>query len=221
MICLYIKTHNITGLRYFGKTTRKNINSYCGSGIYWQKHLKKHGKDFSTEVVGMFEKEEEVKQFAIAFSNINNIIESKEWANLKEENGLDGNPCGVKFTDEHKEKIRQSRLGKCFNDFDELTRQKMSNASKGKIQKQIENGTHIFSGEKGRLLASNRNKKLVTTGKHNFQNFITTIDKSGNKCIIAKEQYRSQTGERQDWEYVQITSNEAKQRLKTAKEIVK
>jgi hypothetical protein len=36
---LYVKTHNITGLKYFGKTTNDPFK-YKGSGKYWLDHLK-------------------------------------------------------------------------------------------------------------------------------------------------------------------------------------
>jgi hypothetical protein len=55
---LYIKTHNITGLKYFGKTTKKDPYSYIGSGEYWLSHLKIHGKNISTEIIGFFEDKE-------------------------------------------------------------------------------------------------------------------------------------------------------------------
>ena len=32
---LYIKQHNITKLKYFGKTVRKDPIKYKGSGTYW------------------------------------------------------------------------------------------------------------------------------------------------------------------------------------------
>jgi hypothetical protein len=76
MIYLYIKTHNITGLKYFGKTTKKDPYSYKGSGKYWKRHLKIYGDDISTEIVGVFSSEEECESFAIEFSIKNNIIES-------------------------------------------------------------------------------------------------------------------------------------------------
>ncbi len=50
-IYLYVKTHNVTGLKYLGKTSRTNPHEYQGSGIYWRSHLKKHGKDCSTEIL--------------------------------------------------------------------------------------------------------------------------------------------------------------------------
>jgi len=43
---LYIKKHSITGLKYFGKTTESDPYKYLGSGTYWKKHYKKHGKEF-------------------------------------------------------------------------------------------------------------------------------------------------------------------------------
>lgn len=89
MIYLYIKTHNITGLKYFGKTIRKNYNTYRGSGTYWLRHIKKHGYDVNTELVGCFDYEN-ISEIAINFSIENNIVESEDWANLEIENGLDG-----------------------------------------------------------------------------------------------------------------------------------
>ena len=88
-ITLYIKTHNITGLKYFGKTNQDPYK-YKGSGKYWVCHLKKHGYDVSTEIVGVFTDEIWIKFYALEFSEINNIVTSKEWANLKPENGSDG-----------------------------------------------------------------------------------------------------------------------------------
>ena len=86
---LYVKTHNITGLKYFGKTTAKDPYKYNGSGVRWRRHLNKHGKDISTEILGYYIDEDECRNFAIQFGKENDIVNSKEWANLKEES-LDG-----------------------------------------------------------------------------------------------------------------------------------
>ena len=83
MIYLYVKTHNQTGLKYFGKTTRKDPFKYKGSGIRWRRHLAKHGNDVNTNIIASFEDHECAKEFAIKFSLDNNIVESSEWANLK------------------------------------------------------------------------------------------------------------------------------------------
>ena len=92
---LYIKTHNVTGLKYFGKTTG-NPYEYRGSGIYWTAHLKKHGNDVTTEILGYYTDKDECVQAANLFSTENNIIKAvnennkKIWANQIIENGTDG-----------------------------------------------------------------------------------------------------------------------------------
>jgi hypothetical protein len=86
---LYVKTHNVTGLKYFGKTT-SNRKRYRGSGHYWIRHINKHGYDVTTEIVGYFTEQDKCVKFATEFSISNNIVESKEWANERIENGLDG-----------------------------------------------------------------------------------------------------------------------------------
>jgi len=92
IIYLYLKQHNITGLKYFGKT-EQNPYKYKGSGIYWLRHLKKHGRDISTLKVWKFERQEVCTRFALWFSRKFNIAQSEEYANLVEERGYDG--CGM------------------------------------------------------------------------------------------------------------------------------
>lgn len=93
-ITLYVKTHNKTGLKYFGKTVQENVDYYQGSGLYWRRHLAVHGYDVTTTVLGVFEDAVECSKLALKFSVENNIVESDEWANLIAENGLDGAPHG-------------------------------------------------------------------------------------------------------------------------------
>ena len=94
---LYHKRHTITGLNYFGKTIRDPYK-YVGSGLYWKRHLEKHGKDIETIQVWKFDNLEECKKFATEFSIKNNIVESKDWANFVIENGIDGQSPGFKNT---------------------------------------------------------------------------------------------------------------------------
>jgi hypothetical protein len=89
MIYLYIKTHNKTGLKYLGKTIRDPYK-YKGSGKRWTAHIEKHGYDVTTEVIGIFSNNEELKMFSIPLSEKLNIVESTEWANLKLESGDGG-----------------------------------------------------------------------------------------------------------------------------------
>ncbi len=87
---LYIKQCSHCKLKYFGKTKSKDIDSYPGSGTYWNAHLKKH----SAESIHLWNSDwyydKSISRFALKFSSINKIVESNNWANLKPENGLDG-----------------------------------------------------------------------------------------------------------------------------------
>lgn len=125
---LYIKQHNKTGLKYFGKTVRKDPVKYKGSGVRWTAHLAKHGDDVDTIWYKLFEDKESLVEYATRFSLENNIVNSPDWANLKIEDGLMGGrnekhsaetkqKMSLKrkeqiITEETKEKIRQSRLGR-------------------------------------------------------------------------------------------------------------
>lgn len=88
-IYLYVKTHNVTGLKYLGKT-EQNPFEYIGSGKHWLRHLKVHGKDIHTEIIYETESLDDFAKYAIAYSIEHNIVESKEWANLIIENGSGG-----------------------------------------------------------------------------------------------------------------------------------
>ena len=55
---IYIKIHNKTGLKYFGKTIKSDIKKYKGSGKYWVRHLKKHKYDCKTFIIRTFENEQ-------------------------------------------------------------------------------------------------------------------------------------------------------------------
>jgi hypothetical protein len=111
-IYLYVKTHKITGLKYFGKTCRDPFK-YKGSGLFWKRHLKKHGNFVDTKIEGTFYDKTECEKFAINFSKENNIEKSDDWANLIVENGLDGKPKGGKgyvYTEEQKKHASKSSI---------------------------------------------------------------------------------------------------------------
>ena len=144
---LYVKTHNITGLKYLGKTTQ-NPFTYKGSGTHWQRHLKKHGNNVSTEILKECQNTTELSQWGIYYSTLFDIVRSNNWANLKLESGDGGSvpgrihPIEAKLknkiastgrivTDETKEKIRKSLTGQT-RVFSDLHRQHLSEALKGK-----------------------------------------------------------------------------------------
>lgn len=123
-IYLYIKQHNITKLKYFGKTTR-NPYTYKGSGIYWLRHLHKYGRNVSTLKVWKIERQEVCTRFALWFSKKFNIVDSTDWANLVEEAGIDG--CSLKgsrngmygklHTEESRKKISDKRKNSSNNNY--------------------------------------------------------------------------------------------------------
>jgi len=106
-IYLYVKTHQITGLKYLGQTQRKDPHRYTGSGVYWQIHLKKHGKHYDTVILCECQTKEELAVKGSYYSKLWNVVESKDWANLKEETGTGG-----RLSKETRAKISVSHKGK-------------------------------------------------------------------------------------------------------------
>jgi hypothetical protein len=92
-ICLLVKTHSKTGLKYLCKTTRKDYNKYKGSGLYWKDHLKIHGYEHQTELLKECYTNEEVREWGRYYSDLWNVVEAKDkngkklWANLVPEEG--------------------------------------------------------------------------------------------------------------------------------------
>ena len=86
MFCLYLKKHNVTGLKYLGYT-KNNPMKYKGSGIYWKRHISQYGYDVTTEVLFESDDIDEISKMGKYYSNLWNIVENKEFANLCEEDG--------------------------------------------------------------------------------------------------------------------------------------
>ena len=107
---LYIKHHTVTGLLYFGKTT-KSPEKYLGSGVYWLRHIKQHGTQYVENLwYCLFLTEQECKDFAINFSLQNDIVNSDLWANFIVEDGMSPTNCiGRKMSSETKAKIAKRK----------------------------------------------------------------------------------------------------------------
>ena len=94
MLYLLVKEHNLTGLKYLCKKTAHSFDEcekYKGSGVYWKKHLTKYGNDVSTTCLFITEDKEEFKKVAKKYSLEYEVTQSKEWANLCDEEGQGGN----------------------------------------------------------------------------------------------------------------------------------
>lgn len=135
MIIIYIKTHNITGKKYFGKTNRElsKLKSYKGSGKHWVRHLKVHGNDVSTRIFAAFEEDEFyyniIEKICLDFSESKKIVDSSIWLNIRPENGFDGAPKGHKHSKQTKEKLSKIKIGTLAS---EETKLLMSEQRKGK-----------------------------------------------------------------------------------------
>jgi len=126
---LYQKTHNETGLKYLGYTS-KDPFKYVGSGKYWIRHFKMHGKDISTVVLKECNEMAEIRKWGEYYSDLWNIIESNEWANLKPESGDGGNTRkGHKLSKEHRRKIGLGGKGKIMS---EEAKKKISESKRGR-----------------------------------------------------------------------------------------
>ena len=84
MYYIYKKTHNITGLQYLGYT-KNDPYKYKGSGVRWVKHLLEHGNDVTTIVLETCKTKEEVRQLGIYYSELFDVVKSRDWANMKKE----------------------------------------------------------------------------------------------------------------------------------------
>jgi hypothetical protein len=101
---LYIKQCSHCGLKYFGKSIRKNIEKYRGSGMRWVKHLKKH-KAISIHLWNSdWYYDTSITRFALKFSKLNKIVESDNWANLMIEDGVTG------FSSEVSSRMQKNRI---------------------------------------------------------------------------------------------------------------
>lgn len=194
MIYLYVKTHTKTGLKYLGKTISKNPHSYPGSGKVWKRHLEKHGKYYTTRILLVTENKSELIETGKFFSKLWNVAKSEEWANLIPEHGDGGR------TQDH---LLAAGLHN-FQNSDVQRKIQMCRVKKGTHNLQSCNRTFSRKGCKHPKTAA---RNLTEDNK--FRHNVPCIDKDGHSIMVSKDQYYSQTGEKQNWEYVHTRSKEA------------
>lgn len=167
---LYIKQHSITGLKYFGMTTKKDPIKYHGSGTYWLRHIKHHGKKHvKTLWYHQFDTQDLLTDFALLFSEECDIVNSKSWANLKPENGLDGF-TSVLVTENNKKRVENKTHNFLNRD----------NAVLWNNQR-VAAGTHIFlDSAVARAGGKASSEKRISNGTHNF---LGTGDKKRNLAL--------------------------------------
>jgi len=107
---LYIR--ELCGMYYFGKSSSRDINWYYGSGTVWTKRIQKYGKENirTLWISDWYYCPHEIQEVALHFSKENKIVESKLWANLRPENGLDGGDLSL-FRSEKAKITRAKQIG--------------------------------------------------------------------------------------------------------------
>lgn len=129
MYYLYVKTHNKTGLKYLGQTC-KDPFKYKGSGKYWIRHIKQHGNDVTTTILTESEKLADISAAGLFYSNMFDVVNSCEWANLIPEAGTGGhNPASKTSEAKHKRIQTLKQNGKKWT-HNEQSRKRMSKAAK-------------------------------------------------------------------------------------------
>lgn len=168
---LYVKTHNKTGLKYLGKTVKKDPHSYPGSGKLWRRHLDKHGYDYSTEILLETDDINELKNSGIYYSNLWNVVESDEWANLVIERGDGGDTSNsLAFKEYVNSRVFPSGESNPFfgKTHSEVTKQKLSEYAKKQwsgIPKSNEHKQKISVSLSGKPLTQDRKNKISESMK--------------------------------------------------------
>ena len=180
-IYLYVKTHNITGLKYLGKTTAKDPHKYSGSGLYWKRHLREHGKNYITDILLMTDSKKEIKEQGIYYSTLWDIVNSRDaygnklWANLKPEEGDGGETnCpyrpawnkGIKYIDYYSpenaatvsKNMSASRIKKSKKE--KIDRKGKSHKEYYGLERAAIISAKISKGNKGRTVSDNRKQEL-------------------------------------------------------------
>nr|NDG06052.1 hypothetical protein [Oxalobacteraceae bacterium] len=88
-------------------------HSYPGSGKVWRRHIEKHGYDVTTEILLKTDDPEELRDVGMYYSNLWNIVESKEFANLIPEMGDGG---AMPWHKESRQKLSKTNTGRKHTD---------------------------------------------------------------------------------------------------------
>jgi hypothetical protein len=171
-IYLYKKTHKVTGLKYLGKTIHDPYK-YEGSGTYWRRHCDKHGYDVDTEILFETDSKEELKNKGLYYSELWNVVESEEWANLKPESGDGG---AIERDASANERIRQYQKNKIWTS--KAIENRVANCLKS-AEKRIGSKWTVEHRQSRMTTYVNKNLEIATK-------IIKLSDLGYNKLTIAK-----------------------------------
>lgn len=198
MIYLYIKQHTVTGLKYFGKTIKNDPEKYKGSGTDWLKHIEEYGNNVDTLGLWEFNDLKECSEFALQFSKDNNIVESKDWANLVYENVISGT-YGLKHSENTKAKMSRASKGKPKS---EAHKKKMREIIRSK-----EHRSNLSKSLKGRILSEEHKTKIsLNHSRHSNKSRLNQPHSEDTKRKISE----SNIG--------QLRNNETKRKISESKQ---
>jgi len=220
---LLLKQHAITKLKYlcYHRGTIASCFTYKGSGVYWQRHLKKHGNNTVTTILEQSSNQEIIKEAGIKYSKLWNIVDSEEFANLVIEN------CSTTFdhvnqTELHKivsEKTRQRQLGKTMAERLRIPNYISPHAgksmkercgenfvvwNKGKTMKQLRGDSYIDPKSKPFVVVINNKETITCNSEFEFfqkvnlpQPTLARLKKTGNYTVKrqSNSKHAFQTGD--------------------------
>jgi len=178
---LYIKTSPL-GLKYLGKTTKDPI-TYLGSGKIWKRHIKKHSltiNDIRTEIILETNDVNELIEKGLELSVLYNVVESKEWANLREESGDGGDTS--KFIDFTNSVFHNSERSKHLNEW-------LKNVSEDE-RKQIlrERIAKVDFNERDKKTKENTDwdswRESIKNRKTDYSKFLNDIHEKNKKPVL-------------------------------------
>lgn len=171
---LYIKKCSHCNLKYFGKTSKKNVEYYKGSGKRWNKHLHKHNAISLHLWNSNWYYDTQIMRFALKFSRLNKIVASDIWANLIEEDGLCGGDTSKTLGFINSLKRKKTHKGLTY---EEIYGQE--SAQKLKLIRSEKNRERWKSTEFRNKVSS----KISKTRKEKFSTGELTIHNKGKKYI--------------------------------------
>ena len=175
---LYLKTSPL-GLKYLGKTT-KDPFKYVGSGKIWLRHLKKNGisaDEIKTEILFETDNLEEFKINSKEISIKLNIVESKEFANLKLEEG-DGGDTSEHINYDNPEFHKRGRA-------DHLNGVGLVEEERKKIFMKRSKLIDYTNPERLRKIKENTDWKKIIENRHiDYSKFLNAVHEKNKKPVL-------------------------------------
>lgn len=205
---VYITTNLINGKQYIGSTIGHDKN-YIGGGTYFNKAVKKYGKNnFKQDVLQECETIEQARLLEAFYINKFNTLKpsgynilkdggmglSDSWGNHTNETKqkISKKMKGKKLSKEHIKILSEKRMGKKIS---EKTKQKISDSLKGRILT-YEHIINMSKSKKGRILSEEtKNKIRKSLEGHAVSDETKQKIKNKNKGKTLSPEHKKKIGE--------------------------